>query len=83
MHILEYFQDKAVEAVDAVSGLFHGIKYNIWCMKELEYVMQIMTTVDALSAVGGKEVKRFWRSGGEDNSAMFNYARPFEWHFKF
>jgi len=83
VHILEYFQDKAVGAVDDVSGLFHGIKYNIWCMKELEYVMQIMATGGSLSAVGGKKVKRFWRSGGEDNFSIFTYARPFEWHFKF
>ncbi len=61
--ILEYFQDRAVGFVDAVSGFFYGIKYNIWCMKEPEYVMQIMATGGALSKVGGKEVKRFWRLG--------------------
>ncbi len=78
VHILEYFQDKAVGIVDAVSRLFHGIKYNIWCMKEPEYVMEIMATGGALSTVGGKEVKRFWRLGGEDNCSTFNYVRPFE-----
>lgn len=63
LHILEYLQDKAVRAVDDVSRLFCGIKYNIQCMKEPEYVMQIMATRVALSTVGGKEVKRFWKSG--------------------
>ncbi len=28
-------------------------------------------------------MKRFWRSGGEDKSATFGYAKPFEWHFKY
>ncbi len=52
-------------------------------MTEPEYVMQIMATGGALCSIGGKEVKRFWRSGGEDKSATFGYAKPFEWHFKY
>ncbi len=43
-HILEYFREKTVGSVYAISGIIDGIKYSIWCMKEPEYCMNIMAT---------------------------------------
>ncbi len=56
-HIIDYFKDKAVGSIDAISGVLDGIKYNIWCMKEPEYCMSIMATGGALCSAEGKEVK--------------------------
>ncbi len=59
-HIIDYFKNKAVGSIDAISGILYGIKHNLWCMKEPEYCMLIMATGGALCATEGKEVKRFW-----------------------
>ncbi len=83
-HILEYFNDRIVGSVDAVSGLLDDVKYTIWCMKEPDYVMQIMATGGALCTVGGKEVKQVYTdSNNQVKTTSFHYAKPFEWHFRY
>ncbi len=52
-------------------------------MKEPDYVMQIMATGGSLCTMGGKEVRRIWRDGDSERTTTFQYAKPFEWHFRY
>ena len=61
----QYFEAKEVGDVDAVAGTLDGIPYNIWCMKEPDYVMHMMATGGALLADKNcKEVTRSWMENG-------------------
>ncbi len=82
-HVLDYFKSKVVGTVDAISGILDNVKYTIWCMKEPDYVMQIMATAGLLCSMGGKEVKRVYSEGGETKTTTFQYTKPFEWHFRY
>ncbi len=81
--ILEYLKDKPVGSVDAISGILDKVKYNIWCMKEPDYVMKIMATGGSLCSEGGREVKHSWKENGQIKAASFTYTKPYKWHFKY
>ena len=40
----EYFKDKDVGEVDSLKGILDNVHYDIFCMKEPDYVMKIMST---------------------------------------
>ncbi len=80
-YIVAYFKDKSVGPIDEISRILDGIKYNIWCIKELEYCMSIMATGGVFCSAEGKEIKRFWKENGTQKTTTFKYAKPFEYHF--
>jgi hypothetical protein len=80
----QYFHEHDVGDIDAVAGTLDGIPYNLWCMKEPDYVMRMMATGGALLADENcKEATRSWMEDGVEKSAKFKYAKPFDWHFKY
>lgn len=80
----QYFEEMDVGDTDAVSGTLDGIPYNLWGMKEPDYVMRMMATGGALLADDTcKEATRTWKEGGVEKSKKFNYTKPIDWHFKF
>ena len=80
----QYFHEHYVGNIDAVAGTLNGIPYNLWCMKEPDYVMRMMATGGALLANKNcKEATRSWMQDGIEKLAKFKYAKPFDWHFKY
>jgi len=81
-----FFQQDGVQVGDfnAVTGRLDGIDYNIWAMKEPDYVMKMMTSGGPLlSNDSCKEASRTWVEDGIEMSRRFRYACPFDWHFKY
>jgi hypothetical protein len=79
-----YFDGKEVGSIDAVAGTLDGIPYNIWCMKEPDYVMRMMATGRALLADDNcKEVTRNWIKSGAEKTKKFQYTKLFDWHFNY
>jgi hypothetical protein len=70
--------------VDAVSGTQDGIPYNLWGIKEPNYVMRMMATGGPNSADEScKTTTCTWKRGNEKISTTFQYPRPFDWHFRY
>ena len=44
----DHFKDKHVGAVDSLKGTLEDVNYDIFCMKEPDYVMKIMSTYGGL-----------------------------------
>ena len=42
--IEDHFKDKDVGSVDSLKGKIDNVPYDIYCMKEPDYVMKIMST---------------------------------------
>ena len=41
--------EKAVGECDSMKGVLHGVNYNIFCMKEEDYTMKLMSTYGGLT----------------------------------
>ena len=66
----------------AISGTLDEVKYNLWCMKEPDYVMTIMATGGRLMSDDScKSTIRRWVEDGLERVKEFAYALPFDWHF--
>jgi len=50
-----YFQDKEVGSFDALCGYMNCAPYQIFCMKEPEYVMKSMATYSGLTVPQGQK----------------------------
>jgi hypothetical protein len=69
---------------NAFMGMLDGIDYNIWAMKEPNYVMKMMSCSGPLqSDENCKEAKRTWIEDGVEVARRFCYPCPVDWHFKF
>ena len=69
---------------DAIQGMLDGQSYNLWGMKEPDYVMRMMATGGALLADEScRSTTRKWVEDGVETFAEFVYKRPFDWHFRF
>ncbi len=80
--ILKHFKEKLVGSVDAILGMLDDVKYNIWWMKEPDYVVQIIAS-GALCSQGGCEVKWQWTEQGVSKAAKFAYCKLYEWYLKY
>ena len=70
--------------VNAVFGTQDGMPYNLWGIKEPNYVMRMMATGGPNSVDDWcKTTTRTWKRGDEDISTTFQYPRPFDWHFHY
>ena len=64
--------------IDAIQETVDYIIYNLWGMKEPNYVMRVMETGGRpLLDETCKETVRRWKENGEDLVNNFNYKLPF------
>ena len=65
-----------------IQGTVDDVIYNLWGMKETNYVMRMMDTGGRLfDDDTRKETVRRWNENGEDVAKKFKYKLPFYWHF--
>jgi len=76
----EHFKDKEVGAVDAWPGTLDGVKFNIFAMKELDYIMSIISTYGTCNRTA-KENKCEYRKDGTTCHATFLYPEVITNHF--
>ena len=80
----DYFKDKDVGEVDSLKGILDNIHYDIFCMKEPDYVMKIMSTYGGLIEKDGQKLsERKYKVGNEERSSSFRYKIPFSNHFDY
>ena len=66
----------------AIQGEMEGTTYNLWGMKEPDYVMWMMATGGLLDANEScRMASHHWNNGGVEVSWTFQYTCPFDWHF--
>ena len=61
--IKAHFKDKELGTVDAMKGSLGGVKVEVHCLKEPEYVMMLVSSYSTLERVG-EEKKRVWMNKG-------------------
>ncbi len=66
-----------------MEGKLEGKDYNIFCMKEPDYVCKIFGTGGGLITVDEQEHRRVLTKDGQDQSASFKYTDPFYLHFRY
>ena len=80
----DYFKEKEVGSTDSLKGTLEDVPYDIFCMKEPDYVMKIMSTYGGLFEKDGQKTsKRSFRIGNEDHNVEFKYKIPFSNHFDY
>ncbi len=72
---------KIVGSINTIFSVLNSIKYTIYCMRDPNYVMQIMATGKAFGMMHGKEVKYMWPNGNNSRSTTFKNTKPFKCHF--
>ncbi len=80
VHIHEYIENKCFSSTDAISGILDGVKYSVLCMKEPEYVMNVMATNGVHSSREGRRLAEF-RLRVVKKSTTFTYNKPCDYHF--
>ena len=77
-------KDKKVGECDSLKGVLDGQNYDIFCLKEPDYVMKVMSTYGGLVVKSGQEdSRRTWMEGDEEKTARFQYMEPFANHFDY
>ena len=68
---------------DSFRGKPNGIDYAVFCMKEPEYVMKIMSTYGGLIEKDGQHESRrtYTNLSNEKVTTVFKYKEPFAKHF--
>ncbi len=79
-----HLNDIEVGETEAIQGSLDGIIYNLWMMKEPDYIMKMMATGGNLIADQTCcSTNRCWMTGGEENVKEFWYKLPFDYHFHY
>ena len=76
-----HFDNEGVQVGDChtIQGVLEGTTYNLWGMKEPDYVMRMIATVGQLAALDScKMARRRWRDRRVDASHKFQYTCPFD-----
>jgi hypothetical protein len=82
--IKQHFEDKDVGDVDAWPGKLDGVPFNLFCMKEPDYVMSLMSSYGTLEPVEGARTSRNYKNErGESVRKNFNYTEIIYNHYKF
>ena len=81
----QHFTAKEVGATDTLKGVLDNVPYDIFCMKEPDYVMKIMSTYGGLVEKEGqkKSFRTFTGENGKEEKTEFIYKLPFLNHFDF
>ena len=76
----ERMANKPIGEVDCLSGVLENEPYNVYCMKEPDYVMKLMATYGSLTYHDDeKENVRIVNN----ETHKFKYKKPFSDHFKY
>jgi hypothetical protein len=81
-----FFDVDGVDVGDchAIQGVMEGTTYNLWGMKEPDYVMRMMATGGLLDTNEScRMASRRWNNGGVEVQRTFQYKCPFDWHFRY
>ena len=70
--IAQHFEKKEVGDVDAWPGEMDGVKFHVFCMKEPNYVMSIMSTYGSLTRTGSQKY-RVYSDDGSKRRKTFQY----------
>ena len=62
---------------DAIQGIVDDVIYNLWGMKEPNYLMRMYTGGRLLEGDTCKETVRIWKENREDMVKKFKYNLPF------
>jgi hypothetical protein len=83
--IASYFDDKDVGHSDALPGEIDGVRYHLFCMKEPDYVMSLMSTYGTTSAKAEQpETKRHYKNAqGDDITKVFRYPEVVANHYAY
>ena len=61
-----------------------GVLYNLWAMKEPDYLMKMMATGGSLIVDDScRSTSRCWIEGGDQARKEFTYTPPFDNHFQY
>ena len=61
--IYTHFSSKYVGNVDSVKQVEYGVDYHVFCMKEPDYAMKLMTTYGKLEPMDDRTWRKFKRGG--------------------
>ena len=79
-----HFEKKDVGETNSLHGRIDGVQYDVFCMKEPEYVMKIMATYSGLMVKEEqRESLRKYVGDGENKETSFKYATPFANYFDY
>jgi hypothetical protein len=84
--IHDHFAAKDVGDVDAWPGELDGVRFHLFCMKEPDYVMSLMSTYGTTSPKHGdtSEKKRYYKNArGEDVTKSFRYPEVVANHYAY
>jgi hypothetical protein len=82
--MLSFFDVDGVEVGDChtIQGVMEGTTYNLWGMKEPDYIMWMMATGRPLDANEScRMASHRWNNGGVEVDRTFQYKCPFDWNF--
>ena len=68
----------------AIYRVLDGVKYFLWGLNELNYVMKMMATGGPLiSNDSCKKQRRTWTEAGLNIVKSFQFPLPYDWHYKY
>ena len=80
----DHFCEMEVGQIDIIQGTVDDVIYNVWGVKEPNYVMRMMATSGRLVTDDTcKQTVRRWKENGEYEVKKFNYKLLFHWNFRY
>ena len=76
-----YFADKDVGDAGSWAGELDDKPFHVYAMKELDYVMSLMSTFGTNYCNNGKETRRDWKENDENERKTFQYLEVINNHF--
>ena len=80
--IKEHFKDKEVGTAEAWRGELDDVPFHVYCLKEPDYVMSLMSTYGVME-VRGKEQTRSYKKDGATKTVKFQYPEVVHNHFTY
>ena len=79
-----HMETKKVGECDSLRGTLDGVPYDLFALKEPDYIMKLMSTYGGLTIPSHqRESKRIWEENGENRRTTFQYTEPFANHFNY
>jgi hypothetical protein len=80
-----HFADKPIGYSDALPGVLDGVRFNLFCMKEPDYVMMLMSTYGTTSPKDGqKDTRRHYKNAqGQIVTTIFKYPEVVGNHYSY
>ncbi len=80
--IKRHFKGKEVGTAEAWGGMLEGSPFHLYCMKESDYVMTLMSTYGTLEA-NGNVSNRVYMEGQAKRQKTITYSEVINNHYKF